>query len=200
MSENQFVDYYELLQLSPNADNETIERIFRHLAKKFHPDNTQFADKDRFLQIAEAHQVLTNPANRAAYDIKYQDYWNRKWSLAATASDKSLLNEDQANRERLLSLLYVQRRRSMTSPGLGEIEIARLLSTPVELLEFHIWYLKSKTWIERLETGHLAISALGVDEVEKRRLLLKPDRLIEIHNPAYDVDERCDIDAPLSDV
>jgi len=88
----------------------------------------------------------------------------------------------------------------MTSPGLGEIEIARLLSTPVELLEFHIWYLKSKTWIERLETGHLAISALGVDEVEKRRLLLKPDRLIEIHNPAYDVDERCDIDAPLSDV
>ena len=65
MSTNVFVDYYELLQLSHNADIETIERLFRHLAKKFHPDNTQFADKDRFLQICEAHRVLSDPEARA---------------------------------------------------------------------------------------------------------------------------------------
>ena len=37
MSE-EFVDYYELLQLSPNADDDLIHRVFRHLAKKCHPD------------------------------------------------------------------------------------------------------------------------------------------------------------------
>jgi hypothetical protein len=186
MSSNEFVDYYELLQLSPNADAETIERIFRHLAKKYHPDNNDSADNDRFVQISEAHRTLSDPESRAGYDVKFQDNWNRKWKIAAEASDGSALGNDQVTRERLLSLLYVQRRRSMKSPGLGEHEMAHLLSTPPELVEFHLWYLKAKGWVERLETGHLAITALGVDQAEQNQLLLRPDRLIEAPGPAND--------------
>ena len=120
MRAKEFVDYYELLQLSPNADTDTIERMFRHLAKKTHPDSTEFADTDRFQQIVEAHQTLSDPETRAGYDVKYQDYWNRKWRLASEASDMSAFGNDQVTRERLLSLLYVQRRRNMNNPGLGE--------------------------------------------------------------------------------
>lgn len=179
MNANEFVDYYELLQLSPNADAETIERIFRHLAKKYHPDNIGDAGSDRFVRIVEAHQILSNPETRAGYDVLYQDYWNRKWRLAAEASGSSALGDDMVTRELLLSLLYVQRRRNMKSPGLGEHEMARLLSTPPELVEFHLWYLKAKGWVERLETGHLAITASGVDQAERKRLLLSPERLLE---------------------
>ena len=67
MNADEFVDYYELLQLSPNADAETIERVFRHLAKKYHPDNKDFADNDRFVQIIEAHRMLSDPQSRAGY-------------------------------------------------------------------------------------------------------------------------------------
>jgi hypothetical protein len=74
----------------------------------------------------------------------------------------------------------------MKSPGMGEHEMAHLLSTPPELVEFHLWYLKSKGWVERLETGHLAITALGVDQAEQNQLLLRPDRLIEAPGPADD--------------
>jgi len=179
MDTNEFVDYYELLQLSPNADFETIERVFRHLAKKFHPDNNESANNDRFLRIAEAHRTLADPEARAGYDARYQEYWNHKWKIAAAASDRSALGDDKLTRERLLSLLYVQRRRSMKNPGIGEHEMARLLSTPMELVEFHLWYLKAKGWVERLESGHLAITALGVDQAEQNRRLLSPDRLIE---------------------
>lgn len=182
--DKKFVDYYELLQLNPNADTETIERIFRHLAKKFHPDNAEFADPDRFRQIVEAHQTLADPESRAGYDVKYQDYWNRKWSLASEASGRVAFDDDQVNRERMLSLLYVQRRRNMTAPGLGDLEMARLLRSPHELVEFHLWYLKAKGWVERLDTGHLAITALGVDQVEQTRLRLGPDHLIEAPHPA----------------
>lgn len=179
MSESEFVDYYELLQLSPNADPETIEHSFRYFAKKFHPDNAEFADTDRFRLIVEAHRALADPEARAGYDVKYQDYWNRKWRLASEASYSTAFGDDQVTRERLLSLLYVQRRRTMNSPGMGEYEMARLLRTPPELLEFHLWYLKAKGWVERLNTGLLAITAAGVDQVEQNRLLLSPDRLIE---------------------
>lgn len=75
-----FVDYYEALQLSSKADIDTIERVFRHLAKKFHPDNTQSADNDRFQLILNAYQALTNPENRVGYNVKYQEYWDQKGS------------------------------------------------------------------------------------------------------------------------
>lgn len=179
MAAKGFVDYYELLQLSPNADAETIERIFRHLAKKFHPDNPDSADDERFMQIVEAHRILADPEARAGYDVKYQDYWNRKWQLASEAGESIATTDDQALRDKLLSLLYVQRRRNMKSPGLGEHEMARLLRTPPELIEFHIWYLKAKGWVERLETGHLAITAEGVDQAEQHGSPDQSGRLIE---------------------
>lgn len=184
MSGKEFVDYYELLQLSPNADTDTIDRIFRHLAKKTHPDSTEFPDNDRFQQIVEAHRTLADPEARAGYDAKYQEYWNSKWKLASEASDTSAFLNDHVTRERLLSLLYVQRRRNMRNPGLGELGIARLLLTPPELLEFHLWYLKAQGWVERLDSGLMAITAQGVDQVEQSRLRLMPDHLIEDHFPS----------------
>ncbi len=182
MAEKEFVDYYELLQLSPNADTDTIERIFRHLAKKTHPDSTEFPDNDLFQRIVEAHRTLADPEARAGYDAKYQEYLKSKWSLAAEASGMTAFDADRITRERLLSLLYVQRRRNMRDPGLGELTIARFLFTPVELLEFHLWYLKAQGWVERLDSGLLAITALGVDQVERGRLQLMPDHLLEEHH------------------
>ena len=69
----------------------------------------------------------------------------------------------------------------MKSPGLGEVEISRLLNTPLELVDFHLWYIRTKGWVERLDTGHLAITALGVDQVEQSRSL-SPEKLIEVHD------------------
>ena len=126
---NNFVDYYDLLQLSPNAEEETIHRVFRHLAKKCHPD-LEVGDPERFRLLALAHETLSDQASRAAYDASNQEYWNKKWRVASEASDGSAFAEDQNTREKLLSLLYVQRRRDMRSPGLGEYEMARLLRIP----------------------------------------------------------------------
>jgi len=188
MSANEFVDFYDLLQLSSNADSETIERIFRHLAKKLHPDHSDQTNNDQFIKIVEAYEVLSNPETRAGYDARYQDYWNRKWKLASVASDMSELGDDMVARERILSLLYVQRRRSMKSPGLGEVEISRLLNTPLEMVDFHLWYIRTKGWVERLDTGHLAITALGVDQAEQSRQF-RPEYLIETHDPINDDEE-----------
>lgn len=178
MGTDEFIDYYELLQLSSNADTDTIERIFRHFAKKFHPDNKESGDADRFRQIVEAHKTLSDPEKRAGYDVRYQDYWNRKWNLASEAGQQNSSHEvgdgtnfgdDDKHRQNLMSILYAQRRRNMKRPGVGDYELARLLGLPLELIEFHVWYLKAKGWVEQLDTGQLAISASGVDEVERNR-------------------------------
>jgi hypothetical protein len=178
VNEKAFVDYYDLLQLSATADTDTIERVFRHLAKKWHPDNKESADPDRFRLIVEAQRILTNPETRAAYDVRYQDYWNSKWKLVSEAGDTTTFSDDRETRESLLSLLYVQRRRDPRRPGLSDYDMARLVGKPFELVEFHVWYLKAKGWVERLDTGQLSISAQGVDQVEQGRLRLRNDHLL----------------------
>jgi len=64
-----------------------------------------------------------------------------------------------------LSLLYVARRNNLREPGLGIVELERVLGCAASILEFHMWYLRENRWVERLQTGHLAITACGVDKL-----------------------------------
>ena len=188
MNGSSFIDYYDLMQISPNADVETIQHVFRYLAKKWHPDYRK-GDPEQFKLLVEGHKILTNTERRAAYDLRYEGFWENKWNLAAEASDGQAITDDSEVRASLLSLYYVQRRSKMNDPGLGEMEVARLMRIPVHLIEFHIWYLKEKGWIQRLENGQFALTALGVDEVEKSRLRLNSDRLLPAPNSDSEKDE-----------
>ena len=183
MSADPFVDYYELLQISPNADEDTIQRIFRHLAKKLHPDASTHGDPERFNRLLEGYRVLTDVSQRAAYDVAYRQHWEQTWKVAAEASDANPISDDGRIRVRLLSLFYVQRRRNMRNPGMGQVELEKLLDLTPEHLAFHLWYLREKGWIQRLETGLLAITADGADQVERDRVQLDPERLIESRVP-----------------
>ena len=49
-----FVDYYEVMQVSQRAESATISRVFRHLAKRYHPDNQETGNRELFDQLAEA--------------------------------------------------------------------------------------------------------------------------------------------------
>jgi curved DNA-binding protein CbpA len=181
-SEFIFVDYYDVLQVSTNADTDTIKRIFRYLAKRSHPDSQGGGNPELFRQLVKAHDVLTDPEKRAAYDVKYQEYWDRKWKIVRQAANGPSSLDTKEARDRILTLLYVQRRTDPQHPGMGELELARMLRLPVEFMEFDIWYLRQKGFVERLETGLLAISVNGVDKVEKSSLRLSPDRLLEASN------------------
>ncbi|MGK2960923.1 MAG: DnaJ domain-containing protein, partial [Gemmatimonadaceae bacterium] len=48
MPETNLADYYEILQVSPRADTETIARVFRHLANRYHPDNKDSGNSEMF--------------------------------------------------------------------------------------------------------------------------------------------------------
>ena len=186
MGADPFVDYYELLQVSPNADEDTIQRVFRHFAKKYHPDASTQGDPDHFNRLLDAYRTLTDVSQRAAYDVAYQRHWHQTWKVAAEASTVHVVTDDVSCREKLLSLFYVQRRRNMRNPGLGQVELERVMDLPFEHLAFQLWYLREKGWIQRLETGLLAITADGVDQVERQRVPLGPERLIE-RQPGDDV-------------
>ncbi|MDD1649684.1 MAG: molecular chaperone DnaJ [Methylococcaceae bacterium] len=63
-------DYYQLLGLSRNASDDEIKKSFRRLAMKYHPDRNRDnpAAEEQFKKIKEAHDVLSDPKKRSAYD------------------------------------------------------------------------------------------------------------------------------------
>ena len=74
MSESGFVDYYELLQISPSAEPETVHRVFKMLAQRYHPDNPETGDTERFVLLNQAFDTLSNAELRSSYDAIYQDH------------------------------------------------------------------------------------------------------------------------------
>lgn len=62
-------DYYEALGVARDASQEEIKRAYRRLAKQYHPDlNKDGGSTDKFKEVAEAYEVLSDPEKRAQYD------------------------------------------------------------------------------------------------------------------------------------
>jgi curved DNA-binding protein CbpA len=173
MEEPTFTDYYETLEISPNANADTIERVFRYLAQRYHPDHPETGDARKFSNLVKAYETLRHPETRAQYDVNHKRHLEYSSKLAKEASDRESLELDAVIQEELLSILYVKRRSNMQNPGVGNLELERLTNCPHEHLEFHLWYLKEKDWIGRLDNGLLTITVSGVDKaamlIENRR-------------------------------
>jgi curved DNA-binding protein len=64
-----FKDYYETLGVKKDASQDEIQKAYRKLARKFHPDvNKDAAAETRFKEIGEANEVLKDPEKRKKYD------------------------------------------------------------------------------------------------------------------------------------
>lgn len=65
-------DYYEILGINKSASEDDIKKAYRKLAKEYHPDSYEGADKkkaeDKFKEISEAYSVLSDESKRANYD------------------------------------------------------------------------------------------------------------------------------------
>ena len=62
-------DYYEVLGISKNADVSEIKKAYRKQAKKYHPDANDSADaEEKFKEIQEAYEILSDPQKKATYD------------------------------------------------------------------------------------------------------------------------------------
>jgi len=72
MGQEPFIDYYEIPQISPRADQGTIERVYRLLAKRYHPDNKETGNANKFDVLTKAFRALSDPQRRAGYDVVLQ--------------------------------------------------------------------------------------------------------------------------------
>lgn len=167
--EDDFIDYYQLLQVNRCCEVEVISLSYRHLAKKYHPDHPRTADAALFKQIVEAYNVLKRPDKRAEYDALYQAKMDTGISQAQSRFnvdvDEMVAQSDADMQRNILLLLYKKRRENALDCGVYGFHIQNSFRLSDNLLDFHIWYLKSKGLINMNEQGMLVITVEGVDHV-----------------------------------
>jgi curved DNA-binding protein CbpA len=155
------------LQLSPNADTDTINRVFRLLAARYHPDNAETGDPEIFRKLAEAHSALVDPQRRAAYDACYRSNRRLRWKIFDTAAVTCGTAGEKRKRKGILAAAYAKRIQQPEHPGVALRELEELLDCPREHLEFAIWYLKEQGLLARADNGRIQITAKGVDAAEE---------------------------------
>ena len=184
--DENFVDYYEVMELSPSASMETIQRIYRILAQRLHPDNAETGSAEAFKTLVQAYKVLSDPEQRAAFDasrgVRQQVHWRVFDQNSATPS----VEQEQLKRKGVLKALYLKRLREPENPGMNMIEMEALLGTPREHLDFSMWFLKENGWVTRTDNGRYSITVKGVEQAERQKVWEPSGRTEHLQlEPAY---------------
>lgn len=167
MAKDGHVDYYEVLQVSDNAETDTISRVYRLLAQRFHPDNRESGNEKVFREITEAYSVLSDPEKRAKYDVLYHQRRKDRWRLvAAGPNSENDFEMEQVMRLTLLEALYTKRRVNPSEPGIYRRDVEKLLGRTQEHLEFTIWYLAQKKYLVVDDNSRLLLTADGAEHLE----------------------------------
>jgi len=158
-------DWYEVMQLSPQADSETIARVYRILATRYHPDSAT-GNQEVFVRLCEAHRILSDPELRAQYDARYWETKKLRWKIFDRAEMATSPESERRKRRGVLEALYAKALHDPEGATMSVFEFEELLGCPREHLEAALWYLKGKGLVKRGDNGRVAITVSGFDEVE----------------------------------
>lgn len=163
-------NYYEFLQISPKAEPETIHRVYRFMAARFHPDNTTTGDPEKFFLLSQAYQVLSDPERRARYDASRGNELSQPPPLSTWIDFMDNMEGELNRRLAVLAVLYFQRRANPYAPEVSLLDLERRMGFPRDYLEFTAWYLRNKGYITRADNADFTLTAEGVDFVETQRM------------------------------
>ena len=145
MTETEVPDYYEFLEISPNATQETIHRVYRYLAARYHPDSAVTGDMDKFAQLTSAYSVLSDPERRAEYNAERALCQPTVTNpMSSTIDFMDQVEGDLNRRLAVLAILYYRRRMYPNEPEVPLAEIERRMGFPRDYLDFTTWYLRKK--------------------------------------------------------
>jgi curved DNA-binding protein CbpA len=162
------VNYYDLLQIHPKAEPETIQRVYRIFAARYHPDNQETGDAERFRNYRDAYEVLIDPARRADYDRTLEDSQPTALPIFRSREFTDGIDAEAKIRMGVLCLLYAKRRANPDYSALSMLDLEHLMDFPREHLHFAMWYLKAKKYVQQDDRSSFILSAEGVDYLESQ--------------------------------
>ncbi len=162
---------YQILQVDSNADPTIISYAYRILAARYHPDNQEFGDAEKFKIITEAWRTLSEAPRRAAYDMQIgvqklaasrAEQGGKPGSSGQNVPKMSMSWNEVELRLGVLQVLMEARRKRPQTGGASARMLMDCLNIEMGEIEFVLWYLREKGFIQRTEANFM-ISVVGVD-------------------------------------
>jgi hypothetical protein len=178
-------DYYELLQVSRHADTDTIHRVYHVLAQRYHPDNLETGNSERFYQITEAHTALADSERRAAYDVRLAAEDKGRLRIFDSLESAQGVQAETRKRQGVLRLLYTRRLVEPHDPSMRARDFSEMLACPIEHLEFALWFLREKRWLLRSDNNRFEITWQGVEAFESLDATFAKKPHLTLPAPAY---------------
>src|SRR5579872_5701529 len=147
---------------------ETIHRVYRLFAGRYHPDNKQTGDAERFRIIAEAYEVLSDPDRRAEYDRQLEENQPAALPIFQSREFTDGIDAEAKIRVGVLCLLYAKRRANPDLAALSMLDLENLMAFPREHLQFAMWYLKGRRYVSQDDRSSFVITTEGVDYMESQ--------------------------------
>ena len=177
----ELLDCYEIMQLSPKANADTIHRVHRILAQRYHPDTPDTGNSEMFIRVTAAARILSDPEQRAKYDARYHATRQLHWKIFDQAEAANGPQAERAKRKGILGLLYAKASHDIERGSMTAVDFEEMLGCPREHLQAALWYLKGKGYIQRGDNGRFTITVAGFDEMESQSFMPEPShqKLIE---------------------
>ena len=194
-----FLNYYEFLQISPNAQPNTIHRVYRYLAGYYHPDNPETGDPEKFHLLNRAYKVLSDPERRGTYDAELRGSRKRPDPEFMSVDFLDGIEGELNRRLAVLAVLYKRCRANINDSRVSLLDLEAQMGFPRDYLDFTTWYLRSKKYITREDNSDFSLTALGVDFVEANHDQLPLlNKLLHASAPAgpHRKSPKVDLDAP----
>ena len=191
-------DYYELLEISPQASQDTIHRVYRFMAARYHPDIQGTGNLEKFTQLTSAYKVLSDTNRRAAYDAERATRQPTiRNPMSSTVDFMDQADGDLNRRLAVLAILYYRRRMYPNSPEVSLPEIEDRMGFPRDYLDFTTWYLAKKRYITRADNSDFTLTVEGVDFIEAQRATIPLlDKLLTNGSHTDDTEVRSRLLAP----
>jgi curved DNA-binding protein CbpA len=159
-------NYYDVLQIGVKAEAETIYRVYRIMAARFHPDNPKTGDVEKFLLLKAAYEVLSDPARRSEYDSRREKQDAEPMPIFELKDFVTGVESEANRRLGVLSLLYNQRRQDPDHPAISLLHLELRMAFPREYLSFTMWFLRAKGLVTAADNQDYVITAPGAEFVE----------------------------------
>jgi len=165
------LDCYEIMQLNPKADADTIHRVHRILAQRYHPDTPDTGNSEMFIRVTAAAKILSDPEKRAKYDARYRATKQLQWKIFDQTQTTVGFEAERSKRHGILGLLYAKTLHDPERGSMTAVDFEELLGCPREHLQAALWYLRGKGYITRGDNGRYSITVQGFDEAEEHSSL-----------------------------
>jgi len=145
---------------------ETVQRVYRFMAARFHPDNRKSGDV-RALSAAPTG-VRSAVGLGAAGAVRRPECRGRQRAaryLRAAGFHRWHGGRDQPPAG-VLSILYHRRRRNEARPSLSLLDLEGRMALPRDYLVFTLWYLRAKGYVKAEDNSDFSLTAAGMDYLE----------------------------------